>query len=213
MGLQTGLFSFVTRKFCAGKLEKRPGYLDRILGLSEGELSTEGETESSTEPDSDAEEVERKERKRAGRFRIPKLPREKVWSESQLENFKKNWPHSKNFDNSVLENATLSELTAMGKQKVSNSRLFSHALSVNLEHLQNFPEKIEEGVDDCLGKAHSARFLRGYVGDSQELWQQARLAWGADGIDPVASYEVGSLGMGDQLTHKVWAELHKPNSR
>jgi hypothetical protein len=68
-------------------------------------------------------------------------------------------------------------------------------------------------VDDCLGKAHPARFLRGYVGDSQELWRQARSIWGADGIDPVANYEVGSLGIGDQLTHKVWAELHKPSSR
>ncbi len=64
-----------------------------------------------------------------------------------------------------------------------------------------------------MGKAHPARFLRGYVGDSQELWRQARSIWGADGIDPVASYEVGSLGIGNQLTHKVWAELHKPNSR
>jgi hypothetical protein len=147
------------------------------------------------------------------RFRIPKISKGKIWNEKQLDNFRKNWPHLKNFENSVLENATLSELTAMGKQKVSSSRLLSQTLSANLEHLQNFPEKIEGGVDDCLGKAHSARFLRGYVGDSQELWQQARQVWGADGIEPVANYEVGSLGIGDQLTHKVWAELHKPNSR
>ncbi len=72
---------------------------------------------------------------------------------------------------------------------------------------------MEEGVDDCLGKAHPSRFLRGFVGDSQELWRQARDAWGVEGIDPVANYEVGSLGIGDLLTHKVWAELHKPNSR
>jgi hypothetical protein len=101
----------------------------------------------------------------------------------------------------------------MGKQKISTSRLLSHTLSANLEHLQNFPEKIEGGVDVFLGKVYSARFLRGYVGDSQELWRQARQVWGANGIEPVANYEVGSLGFGDQLTHKVWAELHKPNSR
>jgi hypothetical protein len=40
-----------------------------------------------------------------------------------------------------------------------------------------------------------------------------RDAWGVEGIDPVANYELGSLGIGDLLTHKVWAELHKPNSR
>jgi hypothetical protein len=68
-------------------------------------------------------------------------------------------------------------------------------------------------MDDCLGKAHPSQFLRGYVGDSQELWRQARDAWGVNGIEPVANFEAGSLGIGDLLTHKVWAELHKPNSR
>jgi hypothetical protein len=147
------------------------------------------------------------------RFKIPKVSRGKLWNGKQLENFRKNWPHLRNFEDSVLENASLSELTAMGKQKVSSSRLLSHTLSENFERLQNFPEKIEGGEDDCLGQVHTARFLRGYVRDSQELWLQARKVWGANGIEPVANYEVGSLGIGDQLTHKVWAELHKPNSR
>ncbi len=131
------------------------------------------------------------------------MQRHKVWSAEQLENFRKNWPHLKNFADSVLEHATLTELTAMGRQKVSSSRLLSNVLSANFEQLQNFPTKVEEGVDNCLGKAHPSRFLRGYVGDSQELWQQAREVWGANGIEPIANYEVGSLGMGELLTHKV----------
>jgi hypothetical protein len=135
------------------------------------------------------------------------------WTAEQLENFKKNWPHLKNFSNSVLEHATLGELTAMGKQKISGSRLLSHVLSANFEQVQSFPTQVEKGEDHCLGKAHSARFLRGYAGDSQELWKQAREVWGSNGIDPIGNYEVGSIGFGDQLTHKVWAELHKPNSR
>jgi hypothetical protein len=130
-----------------------------------------------------------------------------------LENLKKNWPFLKNFDDSVLRYATLSELTGMGKQKISGSRLLSQVLSANFEHLQNFPVKITEGLDDCMGKAHDARFLRGYVGDTQELWKQAREVWGPEGIEAVANYEMGALGIGDLLTHKVWAELHKPNSR
>jgi hypothetical protein len=101
----------------------------------------------------------------------------------------------------------------MGKQKISGSRLLSQNLSANFEKLQNFPAKVEGGEDDCLGLAHPARFLRGYVGDTQELWKQARQEWGPEGIEPVANYEVGTLGIGDQLTHKVWAELHRPNSR
>jgi hypothetical protein len=94
------------------------------------------------------------ERRRMNRFWIPKISRGKIWNEKQLENFRKNWPHLKNFENSVLENATLSELTAMGKQKVSNSRLLSHTLSTNLEHLQNFPEKIEGGGGGRLFGEH-----------------------------------------------------------
>jgi hypothetical protein len=146
-------------------------------------------------------------------FKIPKCPKNKIWNAEQLDNFRKNWPHLKNFTDSVLENATLSELTAMGKQKVSGSRLLSQVLSANFEQLQNFPTQVEKGLDDCTGLAHNSRFLRGYVGDSQELWKQARAEWGPEGIDPVANYEVGSLGIGDLLTHRVWAELHKPNSR
>jgi hypothetical protein len=101
----------------------------------------------------------------------------------------------------------------MGKQKISGSRLLSHVLSANFEQVQSFPTQVEKGEDHCFGKAHNARFLRGYAGDSQELWKQAREVWGSNGIDPIGNYEVGSIGFGDQLTHKVWAELHKPNSR
>jgi hypothetical protein len=129
-----------------------------------------------------------------------------------LENFKKNWPHLRNFSNSVLEHASLSELTAMGKQKISGSKLLSQVLSANFEQIQNFPSKVESGEDHCTGMAHSSRFLRGYVGDSQELWKQAREQWGPEGIDPVGNYKTGSLGFSDRLTHKTWAELHKPNS-
>jgi hypothetical protein len=36
---------------------------------------------------------------------------------------------------------------------------------------------------------------------------------GVDGIEPIANYEVVSIGLGDLLTPVVWSELHKPNSR
>jgi hypothetical protein len=42
---------------------------------------------------------------------------------------------------------------------------------------------------------------------------QARQAWESDGIPPVSNYEVLSLGLGDYITQKVWAKLHKPNAR
>ncbi len=42
------------------------------------------------------------------------------------------------------------------------------------ENLLNFPETIPAGIDDCTGLVHMARFLRGYVGDGQDLWLQGR---------------------------------------
>jgi hypothetical protein len=150
------------------------------------------------------------------RSKVYKIPRRNTaaeWTPAQIQNFKLNWPHLKNFDDSVLKHATLSELTSMGRHKVSGSKVLSQTLSRNFENVRNFPEKISEGLDNCLGKAHSSRFLRGYAGDAQELWLQGREVWGADGIEPMANYEVVSMGLGDGLTHKVWAEIHKPSSR
>jgi hypothetical protein len=71
----------------------------------------------------------------------------------------------KNFDITILRNASLKELTAMAKQKLSNSKLLSQTMAANYEQVANFPIKVEAGVDDCTGKVHKARFFRGYVGD------------------------------------------------
>ncbi len=146
-------------------------------------------------------------------YKIPQRNHSLEWTAEKIQNFKLNWPHLKNFNDSVLKHATLSELTAMGRQKISDSKILSQKLSRNFENVLNFPEKISEGSDNSLGKAHKSRFLRGYAGDAQELWLQAREAWGVSGIEPIANYEVVSMGLGDGLTHKVWAEIHKPSSR
>ncbi len=150
---------------------------------------------------------------RTGGYKIPKRNPTLEWTSAQIQNFKLNWPHLRNFDDSVLKHATLSELTSMERQKVSGSKILTQTLSRNFENIQNFPEKIPEGLDNCLGRAHQSRFLRGYARDAQELWLQGREAWGANGIEPMANYEVVSMGLGDSLTHKVWAEIHKPSSR
>jgi hypothetical protein len=119
----------------------------------------------------------------------------------------------RNFDDSILATATLSELTAMAKQKLSNNKLLSQAMAANYEQVANFPTRVEAGLDDCTGQVHKARFMRGFVGDGQDLWLQARNEIGLDGYDPFGYYVVVSMGLGDLLTPKVWAEVHKLNSR
>jgi len=85
-------------------------------------------------------------------------------------------------------------------------------MAQNVELLQNFPVQVEQGPDDCFGKVHKARFLRGFVGDAQVIWTQARSELGVDGHEPIGNYEMVSLGVGDLLTPKVWEEIHKPGS-
>jgi hypothetical protein len=146
-------------------------------------------------------------------FKIPRHKKNKVWTLEQLENFKKNWPMLKNFDDTVLREASLSELSNMAWQKQSNSKILSRVLAANYETVRNFPVKIEAGEDDCTGRVHKARFLRGYVGDSQELWIQAREHIGLDGLDPISNYETVTVGLGDLITPKVWSEVHRPSSK
>jgi hypothetical protein len=150
---------------------------------------------------------------RVDSFKIPRFKKNKVWTSEQLENFRKNWPMLKHFDDTVLREATLSELSNMARQKQSSSKVLSRVLAANYETVRNFPVKVEAGEDDCTGRVHKARFLRGYVGDSQDLWTQAREHIGLDGLDPISNYETVSVGLGDLITPKVWSEVHRPSSK
>jgi multidrug efflux pump subunit AcrA (membrane-fusion protein) len=139
----------------------RPAYLDKVLGPSEWELSSESSEDSHTEEDQEAQAEDqeaqaedqeaqaedqeaqaedqeaqaedRKARRTLNRYRIPQVSWGKVWSKDLWENFRKNCPHFKNFADSVLHKATLSELKALAKQKSSGSRLPSQVLSANFK--------------------------------------------------------------------------------
>ncbi len=68
----------------------------------------------------------------------------------------------RNFDASILREATLSQLTAMvAKQKISNGKLLSPGHGRQLRA----GGKFSGFVESVTGKVHKARFVRGYVGD------------------------------------------------
>jgi hypothetical protein len=119
----------------------------------------------------------------------------------------------RNFDDAVLKNVSFKDLAGYGKTKHTGQKALSQLMAANFEAVTGFPEKIESGTDDCMGQVHRARFLRGYVGDAQDLWIQARNHLGPEGLDPIANYEMVSIGAGDLMTPRVWGEIHKPNSR
>ena len=184
----------------------------RVLSSSSSSSSSSGDDSDS---DSDEAEDDHTQNPNAGRlpgFKIPKLKKVGPWSDQILENFKKNFPHLRNFDDEILRHASLKELTDLGKSKVSDSKVLSNKMAATVEMLQNFPVQVEGGEDNCFGEVHKSRFLRGFVGDSQSLWDQARAHLGNEGLEPIANYEMVSLGVGDLLTPNSWGEIHKPGS-
>ena len=118
-----------------------------------------------------------------------------------------------NLDNSILENLTFKEMAALGGKKEKAGRILSEKLAENYETVKQFPVRVESGTDSCTGLAHAARFLRGYVGNSQELWLQGRKVWGMSGLDPISNYETVSLGLNGFVSQKVWHEVHSPSSK
>lgn len=82
----------------------------------------------------------------------------------------------------------------------------------NLEDMRINPVAVAAGCDDRLEHLHIARFLGGPVCSSQQLWLMARDRLGATGVEPLAAYDMDSIGLGGVVTSRGWIELHAPGS-
>jgi hypothetical protein len=140
-------------------------------------------TSSSEEEDDDPPP---KSSKGTLKFKIPKYKQGEEWSDEQIDNFRKVWPHLKNLDTSALKGASLRDIQKIGNQKLSNSKFLSQTMAANYENLLNFPETIPAGIDDCTGLVHMARFLRGYVTD-KTFGSKGGKFWGQKGLRPLAT--------------------------
>ncbi len=64
-------------------------------------------------------------------FKIPKYKQGEEWSDEQIENFRKVWPHLKNLDTSALKGASLRDIQKIGNQKLSSSKFLSQTMAAN----------------------------------------------------------------------------------
>ena len=69
-------------------------------------------------------------------------------------------------------------------------------VSQNLEELKRKPTIVQAGTDDRNGQLHSSRFLGGPVCSNKILWQKAREVLGEKGVEPLANFDLGSVGLG-----------------
>ena len=88
-------------------------------------------------------------------------------------------------------------------KKDKQNRVLTKKMAENYENVKKFLVRVEAGNDLCTEKAHDCRFLRGYVGNSQDLWVQARKKIGMAGLDPISNYETVSVGINGLLSSKV----------
>jgi hypothetical protein len=81
-----------------------------------------------------------------------------------------------------------------------------------LDELRANPTQLASGADDRVETLHAGRFLGGAVCNLKQLWLKARDTIGLDGILPLASYDLDSVGLGGCITTRGWTEIHNPAS-
>ncbi len=177
--------------------------------MIESESSSESQTSTDSEPDPD--DGDTGEDDRNTRYKIPK--KSKLWNPEQIANLRKNFPCVEHLDDSILACLSFKEIANMGGKRDRNSKILTEKLAANYDRVRKFGVRVEAGEDHCTGIAHEARFLRGYVGNSQDLFVQARKVLGIAGLDPISNYETVSTGLNGYIGAKVWHEIHSPSSK
>ena len=167
-------------------------------------------SESDEDPDNE-EEVEDSTNS-APSYRIPKK-RRRIWDSKQMENLRKNFKNLENLDDSVLAFLSFRDIASREGKKDKQNRVLTEKMAENYENVKKFLIRVEAGNDLCTKKAHDCRFLRGYVGNSQDLWVQARKKIGMASLDPISNYETVSVRINGLLSSKVWHEVHSPSSK
>ena len=177
----------------------------RIITSETSSSSSSSSSDSDSDPGADNPDPEKP------KYKIPKYG--KIWSPDQIENLKRHFPYLEHLDNSILVRLSFKEMVAMGGKKDKGNRFLSEKLAQNYEQIRKFATRVVAGEDQCTGKAHEARFLRGYVSNSQELFVQARQKLGISGHEPISNYETVSVGLNGYLSARVWHEIHSPSSK
>ena len=180
----------------------------RIIRPVESDLNTS--SDSDDEPDN--EEVIEHNCGTSSSYRIPNKGK-RIWDSKQIANLRKNFKNIEHLDDSVLAFLSFRDISSTEGKKDKQNKFLTEKLAENYERVKKFPVRVEGGEDSCTDRAHDSRFLRGYVGNSQNLWVQARQKLGLVGLDPIANYETVSVGLNGCISPRVWHEVHSPSSK
>jgi hypothetical protein len=138
-------------------------------------------------------------------------------STEDLEVLKLRFPRLKEFSDSFLRGRSMEELLKIESTslKIRDAERRGEAedrLANNKQNLEASAVFVEGSRDDRCGTLHKGRFLAGAACSSKKFWLAARAAIDVTGHEPVANYDLSSVGMGGFVTSKGWIELANPGS-
>jgi hypothetical protein len=137
--------------------------------------------------------------------------------DSDLEILKSRFPRLREFSDNFLKSRTMEELlkiesTSIKVKEAERRGDAEERLSLNKQNLETNAVWIERAKDDRWSTLHPARFLAGAACSTKKMWLSARATTDVSGHNPVANYDLTSVGMGGFVTSKGWIELANPAS-
>ena len=176
---------------------------------SSDEESVKGKSRFNPDEDSDSDSPLKK------KYKIPKLQYGHR-TKKQIELMRQDFQNLKHHPDETFRTYSLTELirldSKMSKDSKSSKKL-TEKLQKNHEKAKSKPTQIKAGEDNRSDVLHEARFLGGHTCKNTEIWLQARKSIGITGLDPIAHYDIDSVGMNDRINCTIWAALHNPGSR
>ena len=104
------------------------------------------------------------------------------------------------------------ESTSIKLKNLEKAKDIDDKLTGNRDNLPDTIIQVEKGVDNRWDKLHDSRFLPGMGGSAVKTWLKAREVMGRGGHAPIATYDMGSVGLAGYVTPKGWLEIHDPGS-
>ena len=197
--------------FFAGKLNQKfiiPNLSD-TTSSSDSDSEKEKSKSSDSSSDSDPSPAKKK-----SKWKIPKHKFGKR-TKTEIEMLRQNFPNLKQNPDEIFRTLSVTELirldTKLSKDGKSNKKL-TEKLQKNFEKSKNVG-KVKAGDDNRHDTLHEARFLGGHTCKHTEIWLQARKNVGISGLDPIARYDVETIGLSDKINCNIWNILHNPGSR
>jgi hypothetical protein len=138
-------------------------------------------------------------------------------SDADLRSLKDDYPSLCKYSDDFLRCTPLDTLlkltsTKMKISEMEKNRAVEDKLTHNRTMLTKTKTTIQEGEDNRIDEIHPARFLPGAACSAGKMWLKAREVLGPDGTIPIATYDMGAIGLAGYVTSRGWLEIHNPAS-